>query len=106
MKILFLKTRNPPEFAFTKIIQSIFKVEAYSDLAKSTIKRYRTYFSDYRYNLKKALSTLVQELQEKLERLVYVFIIYQYHNHINASIFTKYFYLLKEPYEKCGNLAD
>ena len=56
MKILFLKTRNPPDYAFIKIIQKIFEIEAFTDTSKSIMKRYRTAFSDYRYNFKKVLS--------------------------------------------------
>lgn len=70
MKILFLKTRNPPEYAFTKLIQKIFKTEAYADITKSILKRYRAAFSDYRYNFRKTLKTLVQEFIDKSERLV------------------------------------
>ena len=78
MKILFLKTRNPPDYAFIKIIQKIFEIEAFTDTSKSIMKRYRTAFSDYRYNFKKVLSALVQEFQEKAERLVVIHYIYHY----------------------------
>ena len=78
MKILFLKMRNPPNHAFIKIIQMIFKADPYTELLKSIIKRYRTSFSDYRYTFKTSLSTLVQEFQGRAERLILIFIIIQY----------------------------
>ncbi|GES82461.1 hypothetical protein GLOIN_2v1488591 [Rhizophagus clarus] len=61
MKCLFLRTRNPPDHAFDKITQKIFGHDAYQSVAKSINKRYHKSFSDYRYQLKNVLSTLVKE---------------------------------------------
>ncbi|UZO14810.1 uncharacterized protein OCT59_006254 [Rhizophagus irregularis] len=61
MKCLFLRTRNPPDHAFDKITQKIFGHDAYQSVAKSINERYHKSFSDYRYQLKNVLSTLVKE---------------------------------------------
>ncbi|UZO24937.1 uncharacterized protein OCT59_017229 [Rhizophagus irregularis] len=67
MKCLFLRTRNPPDHAFDKITQKIFGHDAYQSVAKSINKRYRKSFSDYRYQLKNVLSTLVKEFRQIVE---------------------------------------
>ncbi|GES88585.1 protein split ends isoform X6 [Rhizophagus clarus] len=64
MKCLFLRTRNPPDHAFDKITQKIFGHDAYQSVAKSINKRYHKSFSDYRYQLKNVLSTLVKEFRQ------------------------------------------
>ncbi|GES87922.1 protein split ends isoform X4 [Rhizophagus clarus] len=51
MKCLFLRTRNLPDHA----------------VAKSINERYRKSFSDYRYQLKNVLSTLVKEFRQIVE---------------------------------------
>ncbi|PKB99342.1 hypothetical protein RhiirA5_429860 [Rhizophagus irregularis] len=68
MKCLFLRTRNPPDHAFDKITQKIFGHDAYQSVAKSINERYRKSFSDYRYQLKNVLSTLVKEFRQIVER--------------------------------------
>ncbi|GBC38990.2 protein split ends isoform X4 [Rhizophagus irregularis DAOM 181602=DAOM 197198] len=67
MKCLFLRTRNPPDHAFDKITQKIFGHDAYQSVAKSINERYRKSFSDYRYQLKNVLSTLVKEFRQIVE---------------------------------------
>ena len=64
MKCLFLRTRNPPDYAFDKITQKVFKHNAYQSVAKSINDRYHKLFSDYRYQLKNALSVLVKEFRQ------------------------------------------
>ena len=68
MKCLFLRSRNPPKYAFDKITQKIFGSDAYQDLTKQIIDRYHRSFSDYRYQLKNVLLKLVKEFQEREER--------------------------------------
>jgi len=75
MKCLFLRTRNPPDHAFDKITQKIFGHDAYQSVAKSINERYRKSFSDYRYQLKNVLSTLVKEFRQIVERYRYVHIV-------------------------------
>ncbi|UZO19140.1 uncharacterized protein OCT59_010440 [Rhizophagus irregularis] len=67
MKCLFLQTRNPPDHAFDKITQKIFGHDAYQSVAKSINERYHKSFSDYRYQLKNVLSTLVKEFRQIVE---------------------------------------
>ncbi|GES86732.1 hypothetical protein GLOIN_2v1488591 [Rhizophagus clarus] len=67
MKCLFLRTRNPPDHAFDKITQKIFGHDAYQSVAKSINERYCKSFSDYRYQLKNVLSTLVKEFRQIVE---------------------------------------
>ncbi|GES89239.1 protein split ends isoform X4 [Rhizophagus clarus] len=67
MKCLFLRTRNPPDHAFDKITQKIFGHDAYQSVAKSINERYHKSFSDYRYQLKNVLSTLVKEFRQIVE---------------------------------------
>jgi len=68
MKCLFLRTRNPPDHAFDKITQKVFEHDAYQSVAKSINDWYRKSFSDYRYQLKNALSVLVKEFRQIAER--------------------------------------
>jgi hypothetical protein len=74
LKVLFLKTRNPPDHAFVKLIQKIFNVNAHTSLACTMIKRSRAAFSDYRYSFKSSLDLLVKEFLRD-ERLIKIFII-------------------------------
>ncbi|GES91470.1 protein split ends isoform X4 [Rhizophagus clarus] len=67
MKCLFLRTRNLPDHAFDKITQKIFGHDAYQSVAKSINERYRKSFSNYRYQLKNVLSTLVKEFRQIVE---------------------------------------
>ncbi|CAG8753008.1 9887_t:CDS:2, partial [Rhizophagus irregularis] len=59
--------KNPPDHAFDKITQKIFGHDAYQSVAKSINERYRKSFSDYRYQLKNVLSTLVKEFRQIVE---------------------------------------
>ncbi|GES98502.1 protein split ends isoform X4 [Rhizophagus clarus] len=67
MKCFFLRTRNLPDHAFDKITQKIFGHDAYQSVAKSINERYHKSFSDYRYQLKNVLSTLVKEFRQIVE---------------------------------------
>ncbi|GES92120.1 hypothetical protein GLOIN_2v1488591 [Rhizophagus clarus] len=67
MKCLFLRTRNLPDHAFDKITQKIFGHDAYQSVAKLINERYHKSFSDYRYQLKNVLSTLVKEFRQIVE---------------------------------------
>ncbi|GES95220.1 protein split ends isoform X1 [Rhizophagus clarus] len=66
MKCLFLRTRNLPDHTFDKI-QKIFGHDAYQSVVKSINERYHKSFSDYRYQLKNVLSTLVKEFRQIVE---------------------------------------
>ena len=68
MKCLFLRIRNPADHAFDKITQKIFGHDAYQSVARSISERYHRLFSDYRYQLKNTLSTLVKEFRGMAER--------------------------------------
>ena len=68
MKCLFLRTRNPHDHAFDKITQKIFGHDAYQSVARLISERYYRLFSDYRYQLKNTLSTLVKEFRGMVER--------------------------------------